>query len=76
MKMSSIYLTEKCKCENPNIHVIETRKVKSGKRFGQYKYLMRCCNCKAQWMTFKTPDKPKTRYFYTDENGKPQEGWR
>ena len=24
----------------------------------------------------KTPDKPKTRYFYPDENGNPTEGWR
>lgn len=24
----------------------------------------------------KTPDKPKTRYFYPDENGNPKEGWR
>lgn len=24
----------------------------------------------------KTPDKPKTKYHYFDENGKPQEGWR
>lgn len=24
----------------------------------------------------RTPDKPKTKYFYTDENGNVQEGWR
>lgn len=24
----------------------------------------------------KAPDKPKTKYFYTDENGNVQEGWR
>ena len=24
----------------------------------------------------KTPDKPKVKYHYFDENGKPQEGWR
>jgi len=49
--------TRACKCDNPNISKVHSRKIKTGRRVGQILYTYRCHNCKALWESMKKPEK-------------------
>lgn len=53
MSIATVYLTKKCRCENPNIELFRVRRVKHGKQIGRKRYTYQCKNCFSIWETFK-----------------------
>lgn len=50
---NSTHITKSCKCNNPQIIIVLSKEIKSGKNFGKERVLCYCKNCKAQWWKIK-----------------------